>query len=145
MTMNYSEQKIKKEWIQNGIDDPAVVWAESFGKFLQTDDSSQRGSKPLTTSQVRKFFGELKKIQSSPDKFRDDIPLLKAKLAYAVGRETKVISGKRICQTKIKEFYEELETGINLIRKGNSKDLNNFVKLVEAIVAYHKYYGGKDI
>jgi CRISPR-associated protein Csm2 len=139
----YPQQKMNPEWIQNGITDEAVKWAKSFGEFLQTDDFRNRGTKPLTTSQIRKFFGELKRIQADPDKYKEEIPMLKAKLAYAVGRDATSWRGQVQYKTKIKEFYEELEIGINSIRTGNNADLIRFVKLVESIVAFHKFYGGK--
>lgn len=138
--MAYPNEKIQQRWIQDKVDDAAVNWAKSFGEFLQSNENQ---SSPLTTSQIRKFFGELKRIQADPEKYQDDVPLLKAKLAYAVGRETTSNYGKIFCRTKIKEFYEELEKGINFIRPNEKKDLLNFVKLIEAIVAYHKYFGGK--
>lgn len=139
--MAYPNEKIQQRWIQEKVDDEAVIWAKSFGKFLQTEENQ---TKALTTSQIRKFFGELKRIQADPEKYQDDVPLLKAKLAYAVGRETVSTNyGKTFVKTKIKEFYEELEKGINFIRPDVKKDLINFVKLIEAIVAYHKYFGGK--
>lgn len=139
--MAYPNEKIQQRWIQEKVDDAAVNWAKSFGEYLQSEANQ---SKPLTTSQIRKFFGELKRIQADPEKYQDDVPLLKAKLAYAVGRSTKSIRGQTRCETKIKEFNDELEKGINFIRPNEKKDFINFVKLVEAIVAYHKYFGGKE-
>lgn len=139
----YPSQKLNPEWVRNGITDEAVEWAKSFGKFLQTDDSKNRGTRPLTTSQIRKFFGELKRIQADPEKYKEEVPMLKAKLAYAVGRDASSYRGQVQYKTKIKEFYEELELGINSIRNGENSDLIRFVKLVESIVAFHKFYGGK--
>ncbi len=141
--IKYPQQKLKIAWIQNEIDDCAVEWAKSFGEYLQQDDSRNRGTGPLTTSQIRKFFGELKRIQADPIKYQEDIPMLKAKLAYAVGRDASQFRGQIQYKTKLKEFYEELENGIDSIRKGNKDDLIRFVKIVESIVAYHKYFGGK--
>ncbi len=140
MKFEYPKQKLEKSWVQNDINDDVIKWSESFGKFLQ---SKSNDTKPLTTSQIRKFFGELKRIQASPEKFKDDVPLLKAKLAYAVGRDYDK-SGRS--KSKIKEFYDELSVGIDSIRAGEDrvKDLIRFVKIVESIVAYHKYFGGKD-
>jgi len=139
----YPTKKLDPKWIREGVTDETVEWTKSFGEFLQQDDSISRGSSPLTTSQIRKFFGELKRIQADPVKYGEDIPLLKAKLAYAVGRDVSKWGGKVVYKSKIKEFYEELEKGINAVRTKEKTDINNFVKLVEAIVAYHKYYGGK--
>ncbi len=141
----YPEQSLKEEWVRSEITDEAVEWTKSFGYFLQQKDKSN----PLTTSQIRKFFGELKRIQADPEKYQEEIPMLKAKLAYAVGRDasTRFNRDSRqtelIYSTKIKEFYEELEKGINWIRRGEKGDLIRFVKLVESVVAFHKYYGGK--
>lgn len=135
--IEYPQKKLDKVWIQEGITDEAVEWAKSFGKFLTGQIG---GTKALTTSQIRKFFGELKRIQADPIKYQEEIPMLKAKLAYAVGRDIK----NNNAQSKIKEFYEELEKGVNSIRENNQKDLSRFIKLVESIVAYHKFYGGKD-
>lgn len=136
----YPQQKLKREWVQEGIVDDTVNWAKSFGRFLQ---SRENNSDPLTTSQIRKFYGELKRVQTSKNK--EDIPLLKAKLAYAVGRDLTGGYGTNQPrnQTKIKEFYEELEKGIDAIQQNDEKQLRNFVKIVESIVAYHKYHGGK--
>ncbi|MBG0780971.1 MAG: type III-A CRISPR-associated protein Csm2 [Bacteroidales bacterium] len=139
----YPQKKLDPKWIREGIKDETIEWAKSFGEFLQKDDIRNHGSGPLTSSQIRKFFGELKRIQADPIKYGEDIPLLKAKLAYAVGRDANRSGGKLVYKSKIKEFYEELETGINAVRPKEKTDINNFVKIVEAIVAYHKYYGGK--
>ena len=140
----YPQIRLQKEWIQDKITDEAVDWAKSFGQFLQIDDSRNRGTGPLTSSQIRRFFGELKRIQADPIKYKEEIPMLKAKLAYAVGRDTTTFRGQVQNKTKIKESYEELELGINHIRTKNLKeDVVRFVKLVESIVAYHKFYGGK--
>ncbi len=141
--MSYPEKKLDKSWIQDGITNETVEWAKSFGEFLQNDESRNRGTGALTTSQIRKFFGELKRIQADPVKYKEDIPLLKAKLAYAVGRDALQRGSQVINKTKIKEFYQELERGINAIRVNEKTDIVNFVKIVEAIVAYHKFYGGK--
>ena len=140
----YPQVKLKQEWIQQGIVNETVDWTKSFGEFLQ---SEQNGTKPLTSSQIRKFFGELKRIQSDPNKFKSEIPLLKAKLAYAVGRDVQsAYQGRIVYKTKLKELQEELDKGIGFIRVESEylrNDLNNFVKTVEAIVAFHKFFGGK--
>ena len=141
----YPQVKLSKEWIQDQITSEAVEWSKSFGEFLQRDDSRNRSTRPLTTSQIRKFFGELKRIQADPDKYQEEVPMLKAKLAYAVGRDASSYRGQVQYKTKIKEFYEELEKGIDFIRLNDNYkgDLVRFVKLVESIVAYHKFFGGK--
>ncbi|MCF6357418.1 MAG: type III-A CRISPR-associated protein Csm2 [Draconibacterium sp.] len=137
----YPHVKLKEKWIQDQITSEAVEWSKSFGEFLQQDDSRNRGTKPLTTSQIRKFFGELKRIQADPEKYKEEIPMLKAKLAYAVGRDK---NNRGQSSSKIDKLYEELETGLDAIRPEHLKeDVIRFVKLIESIVAFHKFYGGK--
>lgn len=115
------------------IDDKTVDWANKLGQSLS--DISDYRNPPMTTSQIRKFFGEVKRIQADFTKYKDDVPLLAAKLAYAVGRQ----KGKG----KIKIFYDEFISGIKAI-DGKPENFNRFVKLLESTVAFHKFHGGKD-
>lgn len=133
--MAYPNDKMKKDWIQNGISNEAVEWAKSFGEYLTKRDVKD----VLSTSQLRKFFGELRRIDSDFSHKKNDIIMLKPMLAYAVGRDKK--------KTKTKEFGEEMSKGIDAIRLEDEvhakNDFKNFLKIFEAIVAYHKFYGGE--
>lgn len=133
--MAYPNDKMKKDWIQNGISNEAVEWAKSFGEYLTKKDVKD----VLSTSQLRKFFGELRCIDSDFSHKKNDIIMLKPMLAYAVGRDKK--------KTKTKEFGEEMSKGIDAIRLEDEvhakNDFKNFLKIFEAIVAYHKFYGGE--
>ena len=63
------------------------------------------------------------------------IQYLKVRLVYECGREPKVI----------KPFVEEAGLLPMLANIGNSrKRLISFVRYMEALVAYHRYYGGRD-
>jgi len=138
----YWKEKIKPEWIQNGIEDEEPVeWANKFGTYLAKNDDYikivKRGGeevkvkrKILTTSQLRKFFGEIKRLQLlGYDKAKTDILLLKPKLAYAVGRA-------KDKNAKIHDFYEVITDALQYIK--NQKTFENFINLFEAIVAFHK-------
>lgn len=115
------------------IDQITVDWANSLGQSLS--DLNDRNNPPMTTSQIRKFFGEVKRIQADFSKYKDDVPLLAAKLAYAVGRQ----KGRG----KITLFYNEFNPAIKVIN-GKEENFTRFVKLLESTVAFHKYHGGKD-
>jgi CRISPR type III-A-associated protein Csm2 len=120
---------INLDWITKGIEPETVTWTEDFAQYLA------EGREKLTTSQLRKFFGELKRIQAIGygDKTKVDFVMLKAKLAYAAGR---AIKNKR--HGKISDFKDELSKGIDVV---NSKEsFKNFTNIVESIVAYHKVY-----
>ena len=93
-----SEIKVK-------VTDATVKFAKRFGSYLGQDDTytdSKTGrlkvsNVKLTTSQLRKFFGEVKR-QQMMGYDETDFVLLKPKLAYAVGRA-------KDANAKINDFY----------------------------------------
>jgi CRISPR-associated protein Csm2 len=98
----------------------------------------------MKTAQLRRFFGAIKSIERTiedekSEKAWDEVEaefyLLKPKIAYAKGR--KLIP---------EEFYQVLKVSLNKINIGSNEDkIENFkifVKFLESIVAYHKFYGG---
>lgn len=126
---------LKPEWITTKVDEGAIAWANDFAKYLAQDTKLEKGfAKALTTSQLRKFFGQLRRVQADYDKLKKEIPLLKPKLAYAVGRAE--------ANNKIRDFYFQIEKGLTMV-EGDKENFNRFISLTEAIVAYHKFHGGK--
>ena len=105
----------------------------------------------IKTNQIRNVFANINAIRTDfkiaittkdaqdqnekINKIKRDLVLLKPKLAYAAGR-----------QNVVKSFQEFLFELIN--KTVNSKKLElaleNFFIMVESVVAYHKFYGGKD-
>ena len=117
--------------ITDRITEKTVAFAKRFGEYLGRDDKDSDGRRTvagkLTPNQLRKFFGEVKRQQLQgfdESKF----VMLKPKLAYAVGRADK--------SNKIKEFYKVIVNAMNLV--SDEKTFGNFVRVFEAIVAYHK-------
>ncbi len=147
---DYPIQKLEKSWVINGITPDIVKWTESFGQFLCKKNPNDTNPKnALTTGQLRKFFGEVKRIDADVIKHRTEIPMLKPLLAYAVGRDKKKVGREMVNKTRIEEFGEELSKAVDAIRwSGNDdvlkSDYKNFVQIFESIVAYHKYYGGQE-
>src|SRR5690554_1289884 len=97
--------------------------ADSLGKYLAKD-------KRMTTSQIRKIFMDMKKIDFTADgPYR--VNILRAKLAYA-GRHRQV-----------QDLQEVLEVGLREV--GTSKEnFERFIDFFEAIVAHHRRYGGNE-
>lgn len=95
--------------------------------------ANQKGDMKFT--QLRKFFGHIKKIESVKVKGKKDSePIAKAdlymlmpELAYGVGR--KVIS---------KEFYEIMKICLCEGKITTVADFKRFVDLLAAVIAYHK-------
>jgi CRISPR-associated protein Csm2 len=104
-----------------------VSYAEEFGKYLR--------SIYLKTSQIRRFLDAVNKIKATTDPRsfdRAEVVLLKPKLAYAAGRQDQVrplAEVLTVCIDKVKEY----------------KDFKRFAQFLEAIIAYHKYYGGREM
>ena len=126
---------IPKEEIQNKVTNVTVQFAERFGKYLAVDDYD---SEPLTTSQLRKFFGEVKRQQMMTEFNETEFTMLKPKLAYAVGRAKQ--NGKKNKAQKIEDFYAVITDAIDTVLKSTDrpKAFKNFITAFEAIVAYHK-------
>jgi CRISPR type III-A-associated protein Csm2 len=141
----YWQEPIEKDWYKKEITDDTVKWAERFGTHLakkgdfaykdkaltqKKTDKYHRDIKRdiLTTSQLRKFFGEVKRQQAQGFN-KSEFVLLRPKLAYAVGRAKDE-------DAKIHDFYHVLAPVIMDVE--NENEFKNFIKIFEAIVAYHK-------
>ena len=99
-----------------------VKEAEQLGKQL---------ARNLTTSQIRNIYGAVKKMQMKGELDTHKLLMLKPKLAYAAKRH-----GGGVDTLK-----DVLTQAIDLV--GNdSKKFNRFVDFFEAILAYHRAYGG---
>ncbi len=94
----------------------------------------------VTTSQIRKVFSTVKKIQMKiqlGEKFQqNELILLKPKLAYVAARASKDR------EEKTKKLINVLIEAIDIV--DNETKFQNFVSFFEAILAYHKAEGGKD-
>ena len=125
---------ISKQEIQEKVTDVTVEFAEKFGNYLAEKEDQ---AEPLTTSQLRKFFGEVKRQQMTG---YDDTKfvMLKPKLAYAVGRAKQ--NGRKGKYQKIEDFYSVMADAIDKVEASTDKPkaFKNFITAFEAIVAYHK-------
>ena len=132
--MGWNNEMIPASEIKDKVTEKTVVFAQSFGQYLGSDETKPdprtgklRKVGKMTTNQLRKFFGEVKRQQMQGYNETQFI-LLKPKLAYAVGR----YKG----QTKIGDFYKVMTNAIDLVK--DEKSFKNFIMVFEAIVAYHK-------
>lgn len=103
--------------------EPLVTAAESLGQKL---------ARNLKTSQIRKVYGAVKKIQMSDEFRQNDLIMLKPKLAYAAARNDAVM-----------DLKEALTQAIDQVGDDPQK-FKNFVDFFEATLAYHKAAGGQD-
>lgn len=132
--------------IIDGNSEKLVEWAEKIGKYLSRDLPRDQ---QLTTSQIRNFFGAVRKIQMdwpSADGGGSGVALapragraqrafllLKPKLAYAAARERR----------RGVEFLKDVLTQAIGDVGADRTRFENFVDFFEAILAYHRAYGGQ--
>ena len=133
------------DWISKGIESEMVDYAKWFGYYLCDVQANDRaGWDALTTSQIRNFFGEVKRIQAKG--FKEEktaFLLIRPKLAYAEARVKANSKGK----PRIIDFREIVEKAHGAVETKTDKaeqQFQNFVDFLEAVLAYHKFYGGKD-
>ena len=121
--------------IQEKVTQESVRFAEDFGKELA---KAEYEAEPLTTSQLRKFFGEVKRQQMMTEFNETEFIMLKPKLAYAVGRAKQ--NGRKGKKQKIEDFYWVMADAIDKVMDSADKEkaFKNFITIFEAIVAYHK-------
>ncbi len=133
MSWNKNDMISTKE-IQEKITEETVSFAERFGNYLAEKEET---ADPLTTTQLRRFFGEVKRQQMTGYS-NTEFVMLKPKLAYAVGRAKQ--NGKKGKQQKIEDFYQVMADAINKVESSPDKEraFKNFINAFEAIVAYHK-------
>ena len=110
---------------------PAKVIEEGGDSLVRAaEDLGRRLARDLKTAQIRKIYGAVKKIQLSDEFRRNDLILLKPKLAYAAARKGEVTALKEALTQAIDRVGDDPER------------FKNFVDFFEATLAYHKAAGG---
>ena len=107
------------------------------------------GKLVITKSQIRKFLAAVNALTNKVDVYRAQhaeaaalspelasaVKYLKVQLAYQAGRELKKV--KPFVETaRLKERIDGIGTDIHAYE--------DFAHYMEALVAYHKFYGGQD-
>jgi len=132
------------DWITKEIDRDCIDYTEELGEYLcDIDERKRAGRDALTTSQIRNFFGEIKRIQSvGIKKETSAFLLIRPKLAYATARVTQRNSRSRI--TTFRDVVEKAYSHVNTKSEELPKHFQNFVDFLESTLAFHKVYGGRD-
>ncbi len=130
---NISAQDIQQIITNPERADLIVKYADILGNEL---------ARPLTTAQIRALFGEVRQIQGQMSiehkKAWRRLYLLKPKIAYRV---------RRAPGQGVKMLADVLNPALDEVLKAKDEPtqkayFKNFVEFFEAILAYHKYYGG---
>ncbi|MFQ6061619.1 MAG: type III-A CRISPR-associated protein Csm2 [Methanosarcinales archaeon] len=144
---NFREKKQDRKHVTRKITETIINDLPDSLKDLQSKDYADKDgyadilgeifTKNVKTNQLRRFFDAMKQIESKLFAQRRDwkdieneFYLLKPKLAFAKGRKL------------IPDIFYDLIMAC--MGKTNSKeDFKVLVQFFEAIVAYHRYYGGE--
>lgn len=151
--MSYlKDHPINVDWFRIGVTNEMVLYSDNFAKHLVEEEKIPGTSSyvilPLTTSQLRKFFGVVKGLllDVQVNGFNEaEIVMLKPKLAYAVGRV--VQKNQKSKSRRIEDFSEVMTAAIDVVLSSKDRNLafKNFISFFEAIVAYHKRYGKENL
>lgn len=95
--------------------------------FSKTEEFVQKYGKDVTTHQLRNIFHDVKKAKDIME-----LKLLRPNLAYIAGR---------LENENGKTFVALIDA---LIKEANEKNIDSFKEFMEAIIAYHKFYGRKN-
>ena len=121
-----------------------LTYVRQAEKVIRDDIVKDNRDKPkLTTSQIRNILSMTNELYNAvrfskedklSEKLKSHIQYIKMKIAYSAGRDKTV-----------KDFVEQSCLMQYLDEVGDSRDkLITFCHYAEALVAYHKYYGGED-
>ncbi len=126
-----------------------VDLAEKVMKKLSEQRDRYGNVAMVTTTQLRRFLTAVNAVTGKIEQARNEtgntekltadlaaqVKFLKVKLAYQVGRG----------DAKIKDFAREADLMAAIGSIGDdAKKYEEFARYIEALVAFHKFYGGKD-
>jgi CRISPR-associated protein Csm2 len=124
------------QWITERFARACSLHADAFALYLKRAE--------LTRTQVRNFFGELRRIEArGAEKSGDEIGHLRHKLAYTKSR----LDDLKLPPNRTITFQKVLEKALDAIPEDRAlmpKAFSRFVSYFEAVLAYHRYHGGRD-
>lgn len=132
------------------IVDKAELAIKSIGK--QDKNNPNKLFIKLKTNQIRKILTAVNILKNKVDIYKIanpqakkldeelqmEIEFLRVNIAYQIGRE----KGK---ENLVREFVEKADL-LNMVKdiNGDIKAFENFCRYIEALVAFHKFYGGQE-
>ncbi|MCX8064711.1 MAG: type III-A CRISPR-associated protein Csm2 [Candidatus Hydrogenedentes bacterium] len=130
--VGWTDNNFLAKMVQNEIDETFIETAKRFGKFLV--------EKKLNTTQIRKIFGQVKKIEplEDPKKFLPQLLMLLPIMDYTVDRNRQVEPLRDVLEPAIK-MVNEAKNNPDEVKKR----FRLFCRGFEAIIAYHRAAGGK--
>ena len=121
-------------WIPENLE--KVSFKELAGSGGKIDDFARNSLKNLKSTQMRKFFDEVKKLEKESGKGIDEEAINKL---YILLPKLKYAKARRLCPPVFVDMFSKL---IDKVSTSDNKNLafKNMIHIFESVVAYHKYY-----
>lgn len=155
--MSDKPENLSPNFLENGITISEIEKLKKWGEYY--------AELQLTSSQLRKFYGAVQKIyielsadgEQGFENQKMNILLLEPKLAYMAGKEKKTGQtrgqdskgynptfgiSKSTKVSGLMAFYDQNKEFI--LKIASKKQFENYFKMLEALIAYHKINEGKD-
>ena len=132
---------------------------ESYVEKAERIIKENKLSEIITTSKIRGLLTQVNELYNDivleadeqlDEKYVKAIQHLKVKMVYDAGRDRQLNTSRRDQNTpyrdgRIKYFFEKTRLLEEVSNIGNSREkFLDYCKYFEALVAYHKFYGGKE-
>lgn len=137
------KKKEMPKFLQESSDYVSIAEANIQYLHEQMRNNTRRSSSAaLTTSKIRNILSMVNQLYNRivllrgdlPDDIVHDIQYMKVRLVYEAGREPAVREFCKVCK---------LIDAIDFIGTDRQRFLR-YARYMEALVAYHKFYGGQD-
>lgn len=146
---NLAENVVTKIGTGKAVDYDVVKDAENVIQSLKRENNNNIA---LKTNQIRKFLNYVNVLRNKVDiycaknlmattlspELTMEVEFLRVNIVYLVGRDTDKSNA-------VKKFVDKAGLADKIAEIGNNiARFNKFCKFVEALVAFHKFYGGRD-
>lgn len=131
------QRELPPEIVPQKVPEDYVDQAEAIMRDLMTN------GKTVTTSKIRNLLSLVTEIYNAENIRTDEkllpksvtgLSLMRVRVAYECGRDDTVKAF--VAKTKLLEYLKGIST--------DRADLIRFAHYMEALVAYHRYFGGKE-
>ena len=134
--------------MENVVAKANAYWESTIREIKSYSGDKRKAPQMITTSQIRKFLTAVNSVTNKVTIYKAQNPWTK-ELSEDLAAEIKYLQIPLVYQAgrerAVKEFINKTQLIDSINSIGTSlKEFENFAKYIEALVAYHKFYGGRD-